>query len=255
MLGKRTWQTTTSPESMADAAQNLTTHLRDQGLPVDTPDPPHDIIIVDNGMRGTTRAALKQIYWPQARDTLVRGFYLFRTEAHGDPQPNADRGYLFDIDPAIVDGQAGDWIELPDDPHLEGLTFRDADAINLLENLTTGPEQTPERLDADGHPVQRLFRDIPPWRSLNPVRQSARYLDRTVHEGVLRIVRTAIGDCAQEAALREQRGEDVQELLRPGHERMVRNARAWAADDLEAMHPVLRELAGTYSWKSYFQRS
>jgi hypothetical protein len=218
---------------------------------VDNPEPPHDIIVVDNGVRGTTRAALKQMYWPHARDTLVRGYYLFRAAAHGDPQPNADRGYLFDLDAVAGDGgQNLRW--LPDDPRLEGLTFRNEDALTLLEVLTAGPELTPDRIDADGHPVQRLVRDEPLQRAINPVRQSARYLDSRVYEGMLRAVRTAIADCARYAALSEQRGGDVQELLRPGHERMVRNARAWAAGDLEAMHPGLREIAGTYCWTTHW---
>lgn len=252
MLGKRDWTATITPESITDAARNLTTHLRGQGLPVDTPDPPHDIILVDNGVRGTTRAALKQIYWPDARDTLLRGFYLFRAEAQGDPQPNADRGYLFDLDAAGTGGNSGNLAELPDDPRLEGSTFRNEAALTLLEELSSGPEQTPDRIDADGHPVQRLVRDAPLMQGLNPARQSERYLDPAVHEGVLRTIREAIGDSARFAALSEQRGEDVQELLRPGHERMVRDARAWATGDLSAMHPKLRELAGTYCWTSYW---
>ena len=257
MFGQLDWKSTITPEKMADAVRNLTTLLRGQGLPVDDPEPPHDIIIVDNGMRGTTRAALKQMYWPHARDTLVRGSYLFRAAAHGDPQPHADQGYLFNLD-ADASGGGNNLRWLPDDPHLEGLTFRNEDALLVLEILTSGPEDTPDRIDADGRPVQRLFRDVAirnsgAHKGFNPVRMSsARYLDPKVFEGVLRTVRAAIGDCARDAALSEQRGGDVQELLRPGHERMVRNARAWVAGNLEAMHPALREIAGTYCWQAHW---
>ncbi|MEV0404175.1 hypothetical protein [Actinoallomurus sp. NPDC050550] len=247
MLGTMSWKTI-SPEEMANAAQNLKTLLRRLGLPVDEPEPRKDIILLDNGMRGTARAALKQMYWPQAKGTLVQGFYLFRTAAYFDPQPNADRGYLFDLDADTSDGGKNLYV-LPDDPDLEGLTFRAEDALVLIEVLTSGPKLSTDRIDAHGHPVQRLFRDEPlREKSINPVRRSARYLDPRVYEGVLRTIRAAIGNHARYAARHEQDGADVQELLRPGHERMVKNTRAWIAGDLDAMHPGLRELAGTYCW-------
>ncbi|WP_141578584.1 hypothetical protein [Actinomadura sp. WMMA1423] len=248
MLGKLIRRPTVSTESMAGASENLITLLRRAGLPVDDPEPPHDIILVDNGLRGTTRAALKAMYWPDARATLVRGFYLFRAAAYDDPCPHADRGYLFDLE-ADACGGGNSLLELPDDPHLEGLTFRNRAAITMLEVLTSGPELTPDRIDAQGDPVQRLYRDAPlPEEGIDPGCRSARFFDSRVYEGVLRIVRWAIGDCARYAAFHEQRGGDVQELLRPGHEKLVRNARAWAGDPA-AMHPVLREVAGTYCWR------
>lgn len=247
MLKAMGWKTP-SLEEMVDAARNLTALLRRLGLPVDDPEPSHDIILLDNGMRGTARAALKEIYWPQARGTLVQGFYLFRAAAYFDPHPNADRGYLFDLDADTSNG-GKNLLVLPDDPDLEGLTFRANDALVLIEGLTSGPKLTPDRIDAQGHPVQRLFRDEPlREKGINPVRRSARYLDPRVYEGVLRTVRAAVGNHARYAARCEQRGVNVQELLRPGHERMVHNTRAWIAGDLDAMHPELREIAGTYCW-------
>jgi hypothetical protein len=248
MLGRLIRRPAVSPESMVGASENLTALLRRAGLPVGDPEPPHDIILVDNGLRGTTRAALKAMYWPDARGTLVRGFYLFRAAAYDDPSPNADRGYLFDLD-ADACGGGNSLLELPEDPRLEGLTFRNRAAITMLEVLTGGPELTPDRIDAHGHPVQRLCRDAPlPEDGIDPACRSARFSDPRVYEGVLRIVRWALGDCARYAAFHEQRGGDVQELLQPGHEQFVRNARAWVSDP-EAMHPVLREVAGTYCWR------
>ncbi|MEV5705945.1 hypothetical protein [Actinoallomurus sp. NPDC052274] len=252
MFGNLAWNPPTTDESMAGASTNLTTLLRRQGLPVDDPEPPHDLIVLDNGMRGTTRAALKQMYWPHARETLVRGFYLFRAGVYGDPQPNADRGYVYDLDAEASNG-GRNLDELPDDPDLKGLTFRTNTTLLLLECLTSGPWLTPDRIDANGRSVRRLARNEPLLEEgLNPARRSARFFNVRVFEGVLRIVRAAIGDCARYAALSERGGGDVQELLRPGHERMVRNARAWASDDLAAMHPVLREIAGTYCWTEYW---
>lgn len=248
MLGTIVWKDL-SPEEIADASVNLTALLRRLGLPVDEPDPPRDIILLDNGMRGTTRAALKQMYWARARGTLVRGLYLFRAAAFFDPHPDADRGYVFDLDAAGANG-GKNLLVLPDDPGLEGLTFRANDALVLIEVLTGGPKQTPDRIDAHGHPVQGLMRDRPPDRGINPVHRSARYADPRVREGVLRVVREAIGNHARFAALCERRGADVQELLRPGHERMVRNTRDWIVGDLDAMHPGLRELAVTYCWRT-----
>ncbi|WP_338739875.1 hypothetical protein [Actinomadura luteofluorescens] len=102
-------------------------------------------------MRGTTRAALKQIYWARASGTLVRGLYVFRAAAYFDPHPDADRGYVFDLDAAGTDG-GKNMLVLPDDPCLEGLTFRANDALVLIEALTGGPKQTPDRIDAQGHP-------------------------------------------------------------------------------------------------------
>jgi hypothetical protein len=49
-----------SPEEIPDVALNLATLLRRLGLPVDNPEPRQDILLLDNGMRGTARAALKQ---------------------------------------------------------------------------------------------------------------------------------------------------------------------------------------------------
>lgn len=248
MLGTIAWKAP-SDEEIADAARNLTTLLRRRGLPVDEPEPRQDVILLDNGMRGTTRAALKQMYWPTARGTLVRGLYLFRTAAYFDPHPHADRGYLFDLDAAGSNG-GKNLLVLPDDPDLEGLTFRANDALVVIEVLTSGPKLTPDRIDAQGHPVQGWFRDHPLTKGVNPAHRSARYTDPRVQEGVLRAVREAIGNHARSVALRERRGADVQELLRPGHERMVRNTRDWIAGNLDAMHPGLRELVSTYCWRT-----
>ncbi|MBB6399907.1 hypothetical protein BKA00_006821 [Actinomadura coerulea] len=248
MLGTMAWPDP-SPEEIADAARNLTTLLRRLGLPVDEPEPRQDVVLLDNGMRGTARAALKQMYWPLARGTLVRGLYLFRAAAHHDPNPDADRGYLFDLD--AESGKGGkNLLVLPDDPDLEGLTFRANDALVLIEVLTSGPKTTPEGIDVQGRPVQGLFRDEPPAKGINPVHRSARYTGPRVCEGVLRAVREAIGNHARFAARREREGADVQELLRPGHERMVQNTRDWIAGNLDAMHPGLRELAVTYCWRT-----
>lgn len=252
MLGTMSWDTI-SPDEMANAARNLTALLRRLGLPVGDPDPRQDIILLDNGMRGTARAALKEMYWPDARGSLVQGFYLFRAAAYFDPQPNADRGYLFDLD-ADTSGGGENLLVLPDDPDLEGLTFRANDALLLIEELTSGPRLTPDRIDAHGHPVQRLVRDEPLRETgINPVRRSARYLDPRVYEGVLRTIRAAIGNHARYAARCEQDGADVQKLLRPGHERMVQNTRDWISGDLGAMHSGLRELAGTYCWTNQWR--
>ncbi|MBO2465321.1 hypothetical protein [Actinomadura violacea] len=247
MLGTMRWKSV-SPEAMANADRNLTALLRRLGLHPDDLEPGQGIILLDNGMRGTARAALKQMYWPHAS---VRGFYLFRAAAYFDPDPGADRGYLFDLD-ADSSGGGKNLRVLPDDPGLEGLTFRANDALVLIEELTSGPKLTPDRIDAHGHPVQRLVRDTPlVVEGVDPAHRSARYLDPRVYEGVLRAIRAAIGNHARYAVRCERRGVDVQRLLRPGHERMVQNTRDWIAGNLDAMHPGLREIAGTYCWRTH----
>lgn len=229
-------------EDTTNAARNLTALLRRLNLPVDDPDPKQDIVLLDNGLRGTARAALKEMYWPDARGTLVRGLYLFRAAAYGDPHPYADRGYVFHLDALTSDG-GRNLFSLPDDPDMQGLTFRADMALFLIEELTSGPELTPHLIDADGYPVTSLYRDEPVRLRGNP---QARYLDPRIHEGVLRAIRAAIRDHARYAARCEQDGADVQRLMRPGYERMVQNTRNWIAGDLDAMHPGLRELADTY---------
>ena len=231
---------TVPPEATVNAARNLTELLRRLGLPVHDPEPGRDIVLLDIGMRGTVRAALKEMYWPNA---TVQGFYLFRAAVYDDPHPEADRGYVFDLD-AEAGGGGWNLNTLPDDP---GLTFRANKALLLLEELTCGPRLSPDRIDDNGRPVQRLFRDEPVSSDAHHLAfRLARDLDSPLHEGVLRIIRAAIRDYAEYAARCERRGADVQTLTRSGRERMVQSTRAWVAGNVDAMHQGLRKFAEAY---------
>ena len=200
MFGQLDWKSTITPKRWPTPFGTSTTLLRGQGLP-DDPEPPHDIIIV-----GDNDHAWHNPRGAQA-DVLATCKVAPTCSGRRHTETAADQGYLFNLDAtpaaaAITCAAGCRMIRI-----WKSLTFRNEDALLVLEILTSGTKG-PEPDRRRRHPVQRLFRDVAirnsgAHKGFNPVRMSsAGYLDPKVFEGVycvpfVRLSETARGRGAE----------------------------------------------------------
>lgn len=138
--------------------RNTRAYLRRLGLPVD--DPGAQVIVVDNGLLGSTSEAMHKAFGWDVQSHLALALV---TPEH--PRPDRIKGHLVHVPPEQPMGK-GILPYVPCDP---GLTFLGNQAVNLWESITQGPRQSVARVSVRG-PVDERPQTMDPKFHLAPPR-------------------------------------------------------------------------------------
>jgi len=138
--------------------RNTRAYFRRLGLPVD--DPGARVIMVDNGLLGSTSEAVHTAFGWDVQSHLALAMV---TPEH--PRPDRIKGHLLHVPPEQPVGKKI-LPYVPDDPKL---TFLSNQAITLWESITQGPRESVARVSARG-PIDERFRFRAPAFRVTPPR-------------------------------------------------------------------------------------
>ncbi|WP_436775954.1 hypothetical protein [Yinghuangia sp. YIM S09857] len=213
--------------------RNTRAYFRRLGLPVDDPDA--RVIVVDNGLLGSTSEAMHKAFAWDVQSHLALAMV---TPDH--PRPNRIKGHLVHVPPERPIG-TGILPYVPNDPKLALLSNQ---VITLWESITQGPRQSVARVSVRG-PVDERFRKMAPKFHLTPPRWK--------NPQAVRAMRTAALLLAYRhaAGYRDRDLDGVLVELNEARDRFPREVRRVAAGD-PTVDRSLADLSWAGSWRWQF---